>query len=706
MSKKYKRIGKTLYEYAMYPETTNIDDVIDQYGEEKDYYESIFKYKQNRYDKYISGLKDSCNYLNYKFNEKDILGTTTKVMRKLKKLSKEQNDSRATELLENVSVSGEKDVYTHKLVFDFDHKQLETARIDTIELVDRLMNSGLKSENIQLSFSGNKGFSIEVETEEKFTQPEFWNIVDQFGSDLQTLDDKVKDPQRLFRVPLTKHNSSGLYKTPLTINELKNLSETEIRTLAKELQDDRFDIVEKWSKIKKLPISITSLKSSVKEKEKTEVDVDFKESSTEFEIDLSVKPSWLSSARYILQQGYIPDGQRNHAMMILASTYKNIGFDKTDTYHVLKAVNEKREKVMGIPKVDNDVIWREVISTVYSDLWTGGQYSDKTDPLLLSIKEKYNLVDDQIDNKTKNISEMHERFIDFAKNIDKNTIKTGIKQIDDNVLITTGMLVGLLGAPSSGKSSFALNFLKHTSKNNEKSFFFSLDMPDNLIYARLVSMFHKERLGLKTILDKIKTGETDDFKETFNKMHTEFNNVNFDTKSGTSVEDIRARLTQHQKITGEKIRLVVVDYLERVHGPYSDPTQNSGLIASQLADIARDFDTAVLLLLQPQKMAGDPSDALLSMRKVKGSSRIEQDCRIIFTMWRPGFNPQDSSMDRFASVAVVKNNMGGVGQFDFKWDGAKGSFEKLSLSDQQLLSDVIKEKEEKKKADKANGGIF
>ena len=73
------------------------------------------------------------------------------------------------------------------------------------------------------------------------------------------------------------------------------------------------------------------------------------------------------------------------------------------------------------------------------------------------------------------------------------------------------------------------------------------------------------------------------------------------------------------------------------------------------------------------------------MRKVKGASVIEQDCRVILTMWRPGFNPSNSVDDCYASVAVVKNNMGPVTQIDFGWSGLKGEFKELSMAEKDNL---------------------
>ena len=109
-----------------------------------------------------------------------------------------------------------------------------------------------------------------------------------------------------------------------------------------------------------------------------------------------------------------------------------------------------------------------------------------------------------------------------------------------------------------------------------------------------------------------------------------------------------------------------------------------------------------MVLLQPQKSAGDPSEELLSMRKVKGASVIEQDLRLIMTLWRPGFSPKNSQDDRYASIAIVKNNMGPVTQIGFGWDGLKGKFSELTGAEISHL-DGLREAIAEEKADKKKG---
>src|SRR5690606_24125240 len=83
-----------------------------------------------------------------------------------------------------------------------------------------------------------------------------------------------------------------------------------------------------------------------------------------------------------------------------------------------------------------------------------GQYSLHNNTLLQDIVER-NGIEIEYTKETKNrvikISDVAGDFKEFAKNIEKNRIFTGIKELDKKLIITTGMPWGLVGSPSSGK---------------------------------------------------------------------------------------------------------------------------------------------------------------------------------------------------------------------------------------------------------------
>jgi replicative DNA helicase len=701
----YRRVSRDYWDYTLYPKSVDVYDIINKFGPQKEYYYSIYSYSEEHYKKHISGLQSVCKHFNIPFNDGNLINVVSLIRKKIKDEVKSGkiDKSKADTLTGEFSVAGTLDIKTNRLVFDFDSENnIELARKDTVELYSRLITNGFLPESIQISFSGNKGFSVEIETDTYLTRPEFENIVTNLSENLTTFDTSVKDQQRLFRIPMTRNKKTGLYKTPLTIGELHDLPIETIKDDASpDLVKENFhvykEVMASWTSIK-LPKAINELKTrTVEEKHQNEEQKDISD-----RLDMTRRPPWLSPTKFALQEGFFEKGERNTALMILAATYKSNGFPERVAYGMLKAVADLQAQRTGMEKFPKDEIWNNIIQIVYGPSWRGGTYAEKETELLQQIATKFGITEggDAIRTLT-DIGTSLGRFLEYAKNFSKNKITLGLPSLDDKVIITTGMAVGILGSPGSGKTSLAINFMKTLSMRGEKVLFECLDMTENFIVARMLQGY--TRYSFQSILDKIERGEDDlVLQAAMDSLKEEYKNMHINYRSGTTIEDIDNDIKNHHRTFGEYPRLVVVDYLEKIRGPFSDnPVANIGYVASRLTDLAREYNLCMIMVLQPQKSAGDAREPLLSMRKVKGSSVIEQDCRIIMTMWRPGFNPEDSANDKYASIAVVKNNLGESCKLDYRWDGISGRFremtsdEKHEFNEFQAYLEEQREEEEK-----------
>lgn len=123
------------------------------------------------------------------------------------------------------------------LWFDIDREDdLPAAIADTLRLVGRLICLGLQPQNVQVWFSGKKGFHVGVPIVAFGGQTFPWEgfamqckqtaIAISEEADV-TIDRSVYDRVRLLRCPNTRHGATGLYKVPVTLEELREpLSET------------------------------------------------------------------------------------------------------------------------------------------------------------------------------------------------------------------------------------------------------------------------------------------------------------------------------------------------------------------------------------------------------------------------------------------------------------------------------------------------
>lgn len=597
------------------------------------------------------------------------------------------------------SLSGIRGIKTDRLVFDFDSKNsLNKAQKDAGDLISRLLNI-VNPENLAIYYSGNKGFHIVIQLLERISRIEFENIIKHYAGHLETFDERIKDEQRIFRFPLTRHPVTKRFKIPITINQLMEWQPEEIEKLAKSPDnEDFYSLMETYQAIE-LP---KQLREISKLKTKAQKDKYQRELISAEIPDITKKPKHITAAKFALQEGFFEEGERNEACMILASTYRYLGYNKELAYNMIKATLRLRAARLNLPDYDRDELWLTIIEPVYSPTWKGGVYSEK-DGLLKKIIERYNLKSDEnnSDNLLINLNDVSNSFKDFAVNIDKNTIKLGIEELDKKVRLTTSMLIALLASPGAGKSSISLGILNSASKRGIKSIFFSMDMAMPQVYQRLI----QKHTGLQvdSITDAYKFNDQKQITKFENILEEEYSNVRFSFRSGLTTDMIRQAIIQEQNATGILPKLIVIDYLECISSQFSDPTASKAFISVQLKDIANEFGLALILLVQPQKHAGDPSCELNTYTKIKGSGVIAEQSSVVLTLYRPGFNPKCSQDDKFATISVVKNRMGELSATDFHWDGLTGSIRSLMSEEKHDLK-VLRERLETEANNKGNDG--
>lgn len=584
------------------------------------------------------------------------------------------------------TIAGMTDVVTNRLFFDFDSKEnLEAARADAAILVRRLHEKGIQDKDMQVCFSGMKGFSVELRSNQLYTPGEFGAIVDSLAGDLSTFDRVVRNPSRIVRVPGTRHSKSGLYKTILTPSKLATTPLERILAVAAK---------------PRTVVDLTEIDLSILVPPRDKDVPLISEQLPTRAFDVRKCPKWLSPARYFIQEGMLPrgNGHSNTAFMILAATYKAQGFDAGAALMLLKDAARKQAEQFNCETFPTYELQNNIVNIVYGDNWNGGTYAEDN-AVLEYIYDTYNLPrpGKVAEVGARPIEHLFGPFKEFATNIENNTIKLGIPEIDscEDIQITSQMLVGLLGAPSSGKTTIMTDILNSTSKRGIKTLVFQMDMGSNLMFQRLIQKH--TGMSRKAIYAAYTEHDEQQIAIFEKSLSKNYSNASFCFSTAYTVEDIRRVSEQHKEQVGE-LKLVIIDYLECIQGPYSDSVANMSLIIQKLKDMANDLGITVLVLLQPPKSAGDPSNALHTYTQIKGTATISQAASIVFTVWRPGFSVENPQNDRYLSIAVVKNRSGGLRAFDFAWEGLRGTIRPL-LKDEQIELNKLRIEQKLKRED-------
>lgn len=592
------------------------------------------------------------------------------------------------------SVAGIKDTLTNMLLWDIDsgdkdktfEENWEIARAGAVKLCMNLVNNyNVEPDEILVAFSGSKGFHVSVNLGHDITPEEFKTAVTKIAGDVK-VDKTVAHANCMIRVMGTINQKSGLYKIPLTVFELDELDINEIRELAK---TPRYDF--------SVPSKIVTLSPEIF---KT---VDKKEATilVNADYDYSTPPKGWKKYKWALAQGWFDSGERHNALMVIAATSRGLGYSKEHTYYICKAALKKQSARTGDEEFDKQELFQNIIEdSVFSGTWDGGQYSPDNNPWLKKYCERMQIdVKKDVDNIVQ-LYHIEEEFVDYVKNIDKNTILTGIPELDEALPLTIGMNLGIIGAASSGKTALSLKILENTSQAGVVSVFASLDMRRNRLYEKL--LYRLSGLSRKDLYDKIQKGEA---ASIFALVREKYKNVYFYDRSCPSVDDIRAYTLAIEEQTGQKVKLVMVDYFERVNAERSDDTAASKEVAGKLQDMVNDLNVCLITLVQPNKFAisGGPDTPILNYSSIKGSSFLYQAFRSIISIWRPFFTPALKDDDRFLQMAILKNDLGELNMFNFGWDGKKGEIWGLGEEGEEELERLMRIKDESR-ANTGNSG--
>lgn len=149
-------------------------------------------------------------------------------------------------------------------------------------------------------------------------------------------------------------------------------------------------------------------------------------------------------------------------------------------------------------------------------------------------------------------------------------------------------------------------------------------------------------------------------------------------RSSVDIADMVSEVTMWH-MTGPPVRLLIVDYLQRLTAGVSRSSYDRATVISlHLKDLANSLDIPLIVLSQLNREAadqgrgkqGDEDEKLPKITHIRDSGRIEEDADQVWLLWmksRPSPDPsltleQDSGKIRPANLEIAKNRNGPKGR--------------------------------------------
>jgi replicative DNA helicase len=269
-------------------------------------------------------------------------------------------------------------------------------------------------------------------------------------------------------------------------------------------------------------------------------------------------------------------------------------------------------------------------------------YSEDADAVLKAEELVYNISQGKSISRVTSIRDAASRFMTKLDKLHENRLKgvvtgvpTGFKGLDQ-VLggFQPSDLIIIAARPAVGKTSLVLNvalrIIKDTTRLGHKVMMFSLEMGEEQLMRRLMSMeatVNQTRLRNGDI-------EDDEWERIMTAMQT-FDNDRMwiDDTPAISLTEMRSRARRVQSEHG--LDLILVDYMQlmrAVIGNEKQPenrTQEVSLLSRGLKELARELNVPVVCLAQLSREVEKRADKTPQLSDLRESGTIEQDSDVV-----------------------------------------------------------------------------
>lgn len=586
-----------------------------------------------------------------------------------------------------------------RIVWDFDHVDLNIARKDAASLVDRLITDyGLTEDEISIAFSGRKGFAVEIcadgiEGIGGVIHENIPLIIKRFctklAGDLESFDRVIYNHNRLYRVAGTIHNKTSdvngqevyLFKTPLALEKLHDSVE-DIKEHCMKLSD--FPLLKPVKDTTKLSEVVTEINTSI---DKATKELPSSLPTVEGLPDDNLAPKWEKTCLWRLAQGTVTD-YRDGSLLRLAVNERSRGMPAEVITGFLRGVRDRMhasnpEKAALDPVTDEDI--ERIVNQSFNNDYDYGC----NDPILDSVcSKKCKLAPKKFEDMGSSMvtfGEAYRKSRKFYKEYHKNIVPTGIKCIDENMPLFRGTLNLIVGKPGTGKTSLMLNILKNASDAGLPSMFFNMDMSEEMLIQRFAPILlrrsdGKPRFSGKEFMLAHTRGDTKLMEESDVAFEQLSQTIMVSSDPSRTVAEIKKEMEAHEQLWGKKIKLLIVDFVQLLRSD-KEGWANHTFNAEELKNLAKQTNVCILGLSQPPRSGGKDEDLV-----AKGSGAWEENASTQLNCWRPF--AKNEEYDWVMALKMAKNRMGPASRVDLYWSGMSGIIRDLDPGEEEMVEGI------------------
>ena len=535
------------------------------------------------------------------------------------------------------SVSGYRGIgYMKYFPIDIDDSDLEKAQKIAIDFLESI-GTQVPVDFFKIFFSGNKGFHIMIPSNMIGSKPSE-NISQQMKVFAELLlnipyDTTIYNHVRLFRIPNTKHQKSGLYKIPITYKDLLTLDITSIKEMAQTpvyldlpfyKGEPSAYLQALWGEAVKKAVKIYDLK------------VEKIDENSEHRF-----PCHKNLANNGASEGY-----RNSASLRMAWILKKTGLPTEMAWATLQEWNKKNRPPLEINE----------LKTVLTQAYKGKYAFNCSDPIFQMFCEDTCPYAQKREEKEEiKFADMSQIGQSYRKLIDLYTTdKMGLGHYEiDKYLrgLLPGFVLSVLARTGVGKTSFAIDCMQRMiGEWNQPIVFFSLEMSKEMILERFLARYLD--VDAKKIPD---LAQSSSFNSILYDLEKKFKKLKIVDESGLTVDDMERYIQfVEQRILGEKVRVIFIDYLGLISSNASTEYQQMSERILALQKLAKKMSLSIVVLIQTNRTSGGNGGKEIDLDAGRGSGVIEEVGDAIFGLWAESANQ--------LYLKILKNRFGVSGK--------------------------------------------